>query len=132
MYCKNCGSQIDDNAYVCVHCGVRTDATLSNQGKSKFCPHCGSEIDYNAYVCVHCGKKVVSDEPKRKSSATIYAVIGFICSLLTVTFAGAVLAIYGIVSANKIGDDKGLKLSIASLVYSVVISVLTIVLSLLF
>lgn len=22
MYCKNCGQQIDDNAVVCVHCGV--------------------------------------------------------------------------------------------------------------
>ena len=24
MYCKNCGSQIDDNAVVCPHCGVAT------------------------------------------------------------------------------------------------------------
>ena len=23
MFCKNCGSQIDDNAYVCPHCGVK-------------------------------------------------------------------------------------------------------------
>ncbi len=23
MYCKYCGSQIDDNAYVCPHCGVK-------------------------------------------------------------------------------------------------------------
>ncbi len=22
MYCKNCGQQIDDNAFVCPHCGV--------------------------------------------------------------------------------------------------------------
>lgn len=22
MYCKNCGREIDDKAYVCVHCGV--------------------------------------------------------------------------------------------------------------
>ena len=22
MYCKNCGKQIDDNAAVCIHCGV--------------------------------------------------------------------------------------------------------------
>ncbi len=25
MFCKNCGSQIDDNAAVCPHCGVATD-----------------------------------------------------------------------------------------------------------
>ena len=24
MFCKNCGSQIDDNAVVCPHCGVPT------------------------------------------------------------------------------------------------------------
>lgn len=22
MFCKNCGKEIDDNAFVCVHCGV--------------------------------------------------------------------------------------------------------------
>ena len=25
MFCKNCGKEIDDNAYVCPHCGVKTD-----------------------------------------------------------------------------------------------------------
>ena len=25
MFCKNCGSEIDDNAYVCPHCGVKVD-----------------------------------------------------------------------------------------------------------
>ena len=25
MYCKNCGSEIDDNAMVCPYCGVMTD-----------------------------------------------------------------------------------------------------------
>ncbi len=30
MYCKNCGQQIDDNAYVCIHCGVKTDADESS------------------------------------------------------------------------------------------------------
>ena len=26
MYCKNCGKEIDNNAAVCIHCGVATDA----------------------------------------------------------------------------------------------------------
>ena len=25
MFCKNCGKGIDDNAYVCPHCGVKTE-----------------------------------------------------------------------------------------------------------
>jgi len=23
MFCKNCGKEIDNNAYVCIHCGVK-------------------------------------------------------------------------------------------------------------
>lgn len=34
MFCKNCGHNIDDNAYVCPHCGVRTnDANESKPAK---------------------------------------------------------------------------------------------------
>lgn len=25
MFCKNCGKEIDDNASVCIHCGVSTN-----------------------------------------------------------------------------------------------------------
>lgn len=25
MYCRNCGKEIDDNAAVCIHCGVSVD-----------------------------------------------------------------------------------------------------------
>lgn len=31
MFCKNCGQEIDDNADVCIHCGVAT----GNSGVSK-------------------------------------------------------------------------------------------------
>ena len=24
MYCNNCGKEIDDRAYICTHCGVKT------------------------------------------------------------------------------------------------------------
>ena len=37
MYCQNCGQKIDDNAVVCVHCGVATGkpaAVSNNTGKS--------------------------------------------------------------------------------------------------
>ena len=32
MFCKNCGSQIDDNAVACPHCGVATDNFYMNRG----------------------------------------------------------------------------------------------------
>ena len=31
MFCKNCGQQIDDNAAVCIHCGVATDNNMSSK-----------------------------------------------------------------------------------------------------
>lgn len=35
-YCKNCGKEIDDNAEICIHCGVRqkeaTPAVVDNGG----------------------------------------------------------------------------------------------------
>lgn len=31
MYCKNCGSSIDDNAVICPHCGVATHGSVITQ-----------------------------------------------------------------------------------------------------
>ena len=38
MFCTNCGGQIDDNAYVCIHCGVK----VNNQPKEKHTADTGS------------------------------------------------------------------------------------------
>lgn len=52
MFCKNCGSEMDQNAVVCVKCGY-------GKGKgNKFCPNCGSELEPNAQFCVKCGASV--------------------------------------------------------------------------
>lgn len=49
MFCRNCGKEMNDNAAVCVSCGVaKGDA-------SNFCPNCGSETSVLATVCVKCG-----------------------------------------------------------------------------
>lgn len=31
MFCKNCGQQIDDNAAVCIHCGVATGNNMPSK-----------------------------------------------------------------------------------------------------
>ena len=49
MYCRNCGSQIYNNASVCVNCGVAAGA-----GEC-FCPNCGSQTYAGAAVCPGCG-----------------------------------------------------------------------------
>lgn len=135
MYCKNCGRQIDDNAFICVHCGVRTDSVipLNKSEERAFCSHCGQEIDPNAYVCVHCGVKVLQDVPvsKRKGAhPNLFAILSFILTAITLTFLGALSSVIGIVKANTAGDCKGLRINIAALIFAALISVVTIILAL--
>lgn len=49
MYCRNCGKEINENAVMCIHCGV-----APNKG-DKFCQNCGSETNAIATMCVKCG-----------------------------------------------------------------------------
>lgn len=49
MYCRNCGSEMSDNAAVCVKCGVAKGVA------SNYCPNCGSETNELAAVCTKCG-----------------------------------------------------------------------------
>ena len=49
MFCKNCGSSVDPNAAVCIHCGTPT-----GQG-SNYCINCGSAITPGSAVCTSCG-----------------------------------------------------------------------------
>lgn len=34
MFCQNCGNQIDDNAYVCPHCGVKVERQNSRNAEA--------------------------------------------------------------------------------------------------
>lgn len=83
MFCKNCGKEIDDNAAVCVHCGVLT--TTQQQAP-------------------------VNDESKKNTMATVgfvfsflVAIVGLICSIIGLNRAskqglnGKGLAIAGII-----------------------------------
>ncbi len=55
MFCRNCGAQINDNAAVCIHCGVAV-GTGSN-----FCPYCGAQTAPGAAVCLNCGVALAPD-----------------------------------------------------------------------
>lgn len=57
MYCRNCGSDMDDRAMVCVKCGVRAGDGLS------YCQNCGSETTPNAVVCTRCGAALLQPVP---------------------------------------------------------------------
>ena len=49
MYCKNCGTQMDPNAAVCLNCGCAKGTGLS------YCANCGQPIAPGAAVCTNCG-----------------------------------------------------------------------------
>lgn len=49
MYCRNCGSEMNENAAVCVKCGA-----AKGTGNS-YCPNCGKETSPGASVCLNCG-----------------------------------------------------------------------------
>ena len=49
MYCKNCGSEIDAQAAVCLKCGFK------NGTGDSFCQNCGTQTTPGASVCTNCG-----------------------------------------------------------------------------
>lgn len=49
MHCRNCGSEMNENAVVCVKCGV------AKGSGDAYCPNCGKETNPNAAVCLNCG-----------------------------------------------------------------------------
>ncbi|MCD7729358.1 MAG: DUF4190 domain-containing protein [Clostridia bacterium] len=102
MYCKNCGSQIDDRAVVCPHCGV---PVYDNYNTNQFAPYSKPAKEYN-----------------------VLAILGFIFSILgtgsiIMGIAGLVCSIIGFKQAEKLhGHGKGL--AIAGIVISIVAIVL--------
>ena len=54
MFCKNCGSQVDPLASVCVKCGVAVGVGYN------FCQNCGTQTIPGAAVCTQCGASLSS------------------------------------------------------------------------
>ena len=57
MFCKNCGSEMNDNQAICLKCGVATG------NGSSYCSNCGNALDPNAVVCLKCGVAVQKTTP---------------------------------------------------------------------
>lgn len=72
MYCKNCGSEMDNQAVVCIKCGV------SKETGNKYCFNCGTSTNPEANVCINCGvalqRPVISGEQKSKIAAGLLGI----------------------------------------------------------
>jgi len=51
-YCRNCGSEVAEQAVMCVKCGV------PSKNGTKFCQNCGKTSNPNAEICVKCGVRL--------------------------------------------------------------------------
>lgn len=72
MFCKNCGSEMNENAVACMNCG------FGKGTGDKYCANCGSEINPGAAICIKCGAAVkggaaAGGEQKSKLTAVLLA-----------------------------------------------------------
>lgn len=94
MYCKKCGAQIDDDAYVCVHCGALV----------KEMPQ---ETAFAQNGAVQTGKKTNG-----------MAIAGFVCSFFF-ALLGLIFSIIGMQQCKERGDN-GYGLAKAGMIISIV------------
>ena len=67
MYCRNCGNEMNQNAVVCVKCGV-------SKGTGNFyCPHCGKETNPVAAVCLSCGCSLANRNASENAKSKLVA-----------------------------------------------------------
>lgn len=67
MYCRNCGNEMDNNAAVCVKCGVAAGNGVS------YCPNCGQATMPGAATCTHCGVLLAQPIPQGEQKSKMAA-----------------------------------------------------------
>lgn len=75
MYCRNCGSEVAEQAVMCVKCG-----TPPKSG-TKFCQNCGEATEPIADVCVKCGVKLTKGSGEGKDWLTTLLICIFLGGL---------------------------------------------------
>ena len=79
MYCKNCGSQIDNDSIFCSNCGVQTISNITT-----LCPVCGNEA--NGTFCGSCGYNMYSSSNAigKNNNEIIFKCLGILGFILVV------------------------------------------------
>lgn len=52
-YCRHCGNEMQDEAAVCVKCGISTKTPVTSE--KAYCKACGAEMNGKATLCTKCG-----------------------------------------------------------------------------
>ena len=94
MFCKNCGKEIDDNAYVCPHCGVKVDGSNDTSNKDA---DSGSKAGWGilSYLIPIAGLILFlmwkNERPKTAKICGICALVSVILSIVVGIIYGAML-----------------------------------------
>ncbi|MBL6964892.1 MAG: TM2 domain-containing protein [Bacteroidetes bacterium] len=110
MYCRNCGNNVEENAFACTKCGCRPI-----DGKN-FCNNCGKETQDKQVICINCGVSLISRPSRKKIAAgllgillgcfgvhkfylgyTTQGVIMLLISILSIFVLAAIPAIIGLI-----------------------------------
>lgn len=109
MFCQNCGKEIGDNAYVCVHCGVKVPGTIIVREKAPAIPGSGLGIVslimgiLSIVCCGGCGVfaivGLVTGLISRKKAKEVgqtnpNATAGIVCSFITLAITALLLLLY--------------------------------------
>lgn len=54
MFCSNCGKEINDNAFACIHCG------FAARSENNYCTNCGESVNEKQVICTKCGVSLAS------------------------------------------------------------------------
>ncbi len=71
MFCRNCGTKMENNQNVCLNCG-----NIAGNGNS-YCPNCGAVVGNGAACCTQCGiffAKVAQGNQKSKIAAGLLGI----------------------------------------------------------
>lgn len=99
MFCKNCGKEIDDKAYVCPHCGVKTDRSDAQKTDADS----GSKAGWGilSFLIPLAGLILfLVWKQERPNTAKVCG----ICALVAVIIEVVVGIIYGVVVGSMLGS----------------------------
>ncbi|MDE6551107.1 MAG: zinc ribbon domain-containing protein [Clostridia bacterium] len=96
MFCWNCGKEIDDKAYFCIHCGVKTDRSSNNRVRTAS-PDDASSAGYGVlgffFPIVGLILWLIwnNDYPKRAKSAGLGALISVLSGVILTVIVVAIV-----------------------------------------
>lgn len=76
MYCKNCGSEVNDKAIACPKCGVNPHS------QKNFCQSCGRETNPNQIMCTNCGVSLRASGGETPDGFPVPLVAGYLINMV--------------------------------------------------